>query len=71
MTPERIEQLKRQYTGKRVLVDARRPELTRWAGVPGRVVTVNHSGRVLVQFEGANPSWYDLDPEFIKIQPSA
>jgi hypothetical protein len=68
MTPERIEQLKRQYTGKHVLVDGRRPELARWAGVPGRVVTVNHNGRVLVQFEGANPSWYDLDPEFVKVE---
>ncbi|MEN6449830.1 MAG: hypothetical protein ABFC96_04990 [Thermoguttaceae bacterium] len=70
MTPERIEQLKRQYTGKRLTVDARRPELTRFAGRTGRVVTVNHNGRTLVQFDGADSCWYDIHPEFIKLETS-
>lgn len=70
MSPERIEQLKREYTGKRVLVDARRPELTRWAEVPGRVVTVNFNGHVLVRFDGPDPSWRDIDPAFLKLESS-
>jgi hypothetical protein len=70
MSPERMEQMKRQYAGKRVLADARRPELTRFAGMSGRVVTVNHNGRALVQFDGPDPSWYDIHPEFLKMEPS-
>ncbi|MCE5266758.1 MAG: hypothetical protein LLG00_02595 [Planctomycetaceae bacterium] len=70
MTPERIEQLKRQYTGKRLTVDGGRPELSRFADRPGRVVTVNHSGRTLVQFDGSDRSWYDIHPDFIKLEPS-
>ena len=45
MSPERMEQFNRQYAGKRVQVDARRPELTRFAGRQGRVVTVNQNGQ--------------------------
>ncbi|MBN1395166.1 MAG: hypothetical protein JW959_09095 [Pirellulales bacterium] len=70
MTPERIEQLKREYTGRRVTVDARRPELARWIDVPGRVATVNFNGRALVQFDGPDPSWHDIDPAFLKLEPS-
>ncbi len=70
MSPEKMEQLNRQYAGKRVQVDARRPELTRFAGRAGRVVTVNHNGRTLVQFDGPDPSWYDIHPEFLKLEPS-
>ena len=66
MTPERMEQWKRQYNGKRVVVDARRPELARFAGIPGRVVTINYNGMALVQFDGPDPSWHDLDPEFLQ-----
>ena len=70
MSPEKMEQMKRQYAGKRVQVDARRPELTRFAGQIGRVAAVNYNGRALVQFEGPDPSWYDIHPEFIKLEPS-
>ncbi len=70
MLPEDIENLKHRYAGKRVLVDARRPELTRLANVPGRVVTINCNGRALVQFEGADQGWHDIDPQFLKLEPS-
>ena len=70
MSPERMEQIKRQYAGKRVQADARRPELTRFAGRQGRVVTVNQNGRALVQFDGPDPGWYDIHPEFLKLEPS-
>ena len=70
MSPEDIEHLKQQYAGKRVVVDARRPELARLANVPGRVVTINCNGRALVQFDGPDPGWHDIDPEFLKLEPS-
>ena len=69
MSPEEVERLKQQYAGKRVLVDARRPELARLANVPGRVVTINCNGRALVQFEGPAPGWRDIDPEYLKLEP--
>ncbi len=70
MTPEQVELLKREYTGKRVMIDARRPELARWADVPGRVVTVNFNGHALVQFDGPDPGWHDVDPKFLELEPS-
>ncbi len=63
-----IEKLQRDYTDKYVVVDDRRPELRRFAGLTGIVKTVNMSGRALVQFDGNNNiGWYDIDPEFLKI----
>ena len=53
-----------------MLVDARRPELARLANVPGRVITINCNGLALVQFEGPASGWYDIDPEFLKLEPS-
>ena len=70
MTPMEIQRLKRQYAGKRVTGDARRPELTRFAGMAGRVVAVNFNGQALVEFDGPNPSRYDIAPEFLKLEPS-
>ena len=70
MTPMEIQRLKRQYEGKRVTVDAQRPELTRFADMPGRVVAVNFNGQALVEFDGPNPSRYDIAPEFLKLEPS-
>lgn len=70
MSPEELEHLKSQYAGQRVMADARRPELTRLAGLPGRIVTINCNGQALVQFEGADQGWHDIDPEFLKLEPS-
>jgi hypothetical protein len=68
MLPEKIEQLKRQYTDQYVAVDATRPELARFGHLVGQVKTVNMTGRALVQFEGDNNrGWYDIAPEFLKI----
>jgi hypothetical protein len=69
MTPERMEQWKRQYAGRRVVVDAQRPELARFAGMPARVATVNYNGRAMVQFDGPDASWHDIDPEFLQPEP--
>jgi hypothetical protein len=68
MSFEQIEQMKRDYTDKYVLVDAMRPELARFRNVVGRGKTVNMSGRALVEFDDyhLNIGWYDIDPEFLK-----
>ncbi len=71
MSAEDLEKLRQRYVGKRVLVDARRPELVRLADVPGRVVTINYNGHALVQFEGADQGWHEIDPEFLKLEPSS
>jgi len=70
MSPEKLEHLKRQFVGKRVAVDAGRPELARFAGTLGRVVAVNCNGRALVRFEGADAGWHDIDPAFLQREPS-
>jgi len=62
-----IDELRRRYPDGCVKVDGSRPELARFAGVPGRVKTVNQSGRALVQFEGADRAWYDIPPEHLVI----
>ena len=67
MTSEELENLKETYTGRTVTIEALRPELTRWANVSGRVITFNCNGRALVQFEGADQAFYDIDPEYIRI----
>jgi hypothetical protein len=57
--PETIEDLKRIWTDRFVTVKAGvRPELLRFEGKVGRVVTVNWSGRAVVDF--ADGAWYDI-----------
>lgn len=54
-----VDDLKRAWTDKRVRVTAAaRPDLARFAGRVGRVVTVNYSGRAVVDF--ADGAWYDI-----------
>ena len=54
------------------MIEALRPELTRWANVPGRVITFNCNGRALVQFEGADQAFYDIDPVYLRpVEPAA
>ncbi len=54
-----VDDLKRTWTDKRVRVTAdARPDLARFAGRVGRVVTVNYSGRAVVDF--ADGAWYDI-----------
>jgi hypothetical protein len=69
MQIEQIENRKREYTDKYVMVDASRPELARFRDVVGQVKTVNMSGRALVEFMDyhLNVGWYDIDPEFLKV----
>ena len=57
-TSDQIDQLKSEWTDQFVQVNPSRPELKRFAGRLGRVVTVNWSGRALVDF--ADGGWYDI-----------
>ncbi|QDU20384.1 hypothetical protein [Urbifossiella limnaea] len=52
------EALKAEWTDKYVRVREGVPEYTRFAGMVGRVVTVNYGGRALVDF--ADGAWYDI-----------
>jgi hypothetical protein len=71
VTPQQLEALKRQYAGKRVVVDPARPEVARWAGVPGVIKAINFSGRALVQFDGPDLGWHDLDLAVLRLAGSA
>ena len=53
-----LEALKREWTDQFVEANADRPELKRFAGLVGRVVTVNHNGKALIDF--ADGGWYDI-----------
>lgn len=66
-----IEDLKREWTDQFVRVNAARPELKRFANSIGRVITVNYSGRALIDF--ADGAWYDItaSSEFLtKVDPA-
>ena len=70
MSFEEIEELRREFTDKYVEADINRPELERFSGRVGRVVTVNMNGRALVEFDGSNDiGWYDIGLDFLKVVP--
>ena len=60
------ENLKREWTDQFVEVNAERPELKRFAGIVGRVITVNYNNKALVDFQDGG--WYDItaSPEYLK-----
>ena len=62
----RHEELKREWTDQFVEVNAERPELKRFAGIVGRVITVNYNNKALVDFQDGG--WYDItaSPEYLK-----
>ena len=57
-TPAQIDALKIEWTDQYVKVNAAKPELARFADRIGRVVTVNWTGRALIDF--ADGGWYDI-----------
>ena len=72
MWDARPEELKRRWTGRAVRVRDAAGPLARFAGRVGRVRTVNMNGRALVQFEGPDETWFDLDPRaLIEVEPPA
>lgn len=64
--------LKREWTDQYVEVNPERPELKRFVGIVGRVVTVNQNNKALVDFQDGG--WYDItaSTEYLrKLDPSA
>jgi hypothetical protein len=57
-TETAYEALKREWTDQFVEVIADRPELKRFAGIVGRVITVNHNHKAVVDFQDG--AWYDI-----------
>ena len=53
-----IEDLKRAWTDQYVTVKPDAPELQRFAGIVGRVVTVNWNGKAIIDFQDGG--WYDI-----------
>jgi len=67
MLPERIEQLRQEYTDQYVTVEGGPPEMGQLEGRVGQVRTINMNGRAMVQFEGADNSWHDLELDYVKV----
>ena len=57
-TDQRYEELKQRWTDKFVRVNAEQPELKRFAGIIGRVITVNRNQKAIVDFQDGG--WYDI-----------
>ena len=65
------DELKNAWVDSYVKVNDNRPELKRFAGVVGRVVTVNYNGKALVDFQDG--AWYDIpasEEYLIKVDPA-
>ncbi len=50
--------LKHEWTDQYVTVNPERPELKRFAEIVGRVVTVNHNNKAVIDFQDGG--WYDI-----------
>jgi hypothetical protein len=61
----RYEAMKGDWTDKLVEVDPDRPELKRFAGLVGRVITVNCNLKAVVDF--ADGGWYDITPRYLRV----
>jgi len=55
---DKMDELRAEWIDRFVVVREDRPELTRFASRVGRVVTVNYSGKAIVDF--ADGAWYDI-----------
>ena len=67
----RHEDIKREWTDQFVRVNPQYPELKRFDGMVGRVVTVNWSNKALIDFQDGG--WYDItaSAEFLtKLDPA-
>lgn len=55
---EKFDTLRQEWIDRYVRVNESRPDLKRFAGIVGRVVSVNYNGRALVDFQDG--AWYDI-----------
>jgi hypothetical protein len=71
-TDARYEGVKQEWIDQYVEVNAERPELKRFAGIVGRVITVNYNLKAIVDFQDGG--WYDItaSSEYLKkLEPAA
>ena len=54
----RVDELRAEWIDQFVMVKPERPELQRFHGIVGRVVTVNFNGKALIDFQDGG--WYDI-----------
>ena len=59
--------MKQEYIGQEVVVESDLPQLRRFAGISGRVRTLTRGGLALVEFDGADRSWYDIELDYLKV----
>jgi len=52
------DELRKLWMDQFVKVNESRPELKRFAGIVGRVITVNYNGKAIVDFQDGG--WYDI-----------
>jgi hypothetical protein len=54
----RVDDVRNEWIDQYVQVKPGQPELQRFAGIVGRVVTVNYNGKALIDFQDGG--WYDI-----------
>ena len=67
----RVDDLRAEWIDQYVMVKPGLPELQRFKGIVGRVVTVNYNGKALIDFQDGG--WYDISAssEFLtKVDPA-
>jgi hypothetical protein len=67
MLPEQIAELSRRYRGRRVTLDPRQSEPAGLVGVAGQIKAINFNGLALVQFDGPDQGWHDIDLRRLQI----
>jgi DNA-binding Lrp family transcriptional regulator len=66
---EAQDDVRKKWIDAFVTVNENRPELKRFSGVVGRVVTVNYNGRAIVDFQDG--AWYDIpasDEHLVRVE---
>ncbi|HWY86462.1 MAG TPA: hypothetical protein VNX28_07050 [Gemmataceae bacterium] len=67
----RVDQLRTEWIDQYVMIQSARPELQRFHGIVGRVVTVNYNGKALIDFQDGG--WYDITAStecLVKVDPA-
>ena len=65
------DEVRKKWIDQYVKVNENRPELKRFAGIVGRVITVNYNGKAIVDFQDGG--WYDIpasEDHLIKLDPT-
>lgn len=58
LSDRQYEELKSEWIDQYVEVNPTRPELARFTGRVGRVITVNYNGNAIIDFQDG--AWYDI-----------